>query len=266
LKRLKTRYIKYWRNLCVDDIKHGKISPNNYQPRKTIMFSIIKTSALANLSHLHSFIKGELLQEHDLELGNFGGGEELIGVYINTPEDYILITSIGLRWSHQGVEIFIPYKSIKEVEATFNENEGAHLHLTIHDEEIHVVPVLNATEDFPDIESMHDFLSAVIVVDAIRDDDPTAPSLTPGDVSSRQQLTQVLSYYSFKCTPDKRAYLMSIMQGLEDNYPPRWLLREVGIDENILESPDLWRLLALLLTFPVRPEKSIGDAWKISFD
>jgi hypothetical protein len=230
------------------------------------MFSIIKASVLANLSHLHSFIKGELLQEHDLELGNFGGGEQLIGVYINTQDDYVLITNFGVRWSHQGVELFLPYKSIKDVEPTQDENGSSQLQLTLRDQEIQMLPVLNATEDLPDIDSMHDFLSAVIAIDAVVEDDPTAPSLTPGDVSSRQQLTEVLSYYSFKCAPDKRTYLLSIMQGLDDNYPPRWLLRELGVDENILDNPDLWRLLALLLTFPVRPENSIGEAWKISFE
>jgi hypothetical protein len=230
------------------------------------MFSIIKASVLANLSHLHSFIKGELLQEHDLELGNFGGGEQLIGVYINTHEDYILITNIGLRWSHQGAELFLSYESIKEVEPNQDDIGDLQLRLTLHDQKIQVLPVLNATEDVPDMESMHDFLSAVIAIDAISANDPTAPSLTPGDVSSRQQLTEVLRYYSFKCKPDKRTYLMSMMQGLDDGYPPRWLMRELGIDENMLDNPDLWRLLALLLTFPVRPENSIGEAWKISFE
>jgi hypothetical protein len=230
----------------------------------TIMFSIIKASVLANLSHLHSFIKGELLQEHDLELGNFGGGEQLIGVYINTPEDYILLTSLGLRWLHQGVELFLPYESIQDVEPSQDAKGSSQLKLTLDDQQIRMLPVLNATEDFPDVVCMHDFLSAVIAIDAISGTDPTAPSLTPGDVSSRQQLTEVLRYYSFKCKPDKRAYLLSMMQGLEDGYPPRWLLKELGVDENIIDNPDLWRLLALVLTFPVRPENSIGEFWKLS--
>jgi hypothetical protein len=103
----------------------------------------------------------------------------------------------------------------------------------------------------------------VILLKAAPEEDPTAPSLTPGDVSARHQLIEVLRYYSFKCKPGNNSYLLSMMHGLDDGYPPRWLLRDLGIDENILDNPDLWRLLALLLTFPVRPENSLGDIWKI---
>jgi hypothetical protein len=196
-------------------------------------WSLLTEAMLHRLTSLNSFVVPRdeklfarwLLSEED----------ELIGVYFNDPENFILFCEKGLHWVYDDTVRVIPFASITSVELSDDEDTHA-LILKLCDGSITVIEILNNTADYPDVHELHDILKSMIYFPHF--------SYNTEDIlkiKSQEDLQDFLHEDNW----DKYS---AITRGLHAGFPQKWLLERFNIDPTLLEREDIWRLLALFIS------------------
>lgn len=161
----------------------------------------------------------------------------LTGLYINSPDNYLIFSLEGIHWVHDTKVEWIEFQSVVSIDLPSDELERV-LHLTMRDDTIVPLLVANDTEGEPDFFAVRDFLVETIYW-------PHA-SHNPEDVTkieSRQDLCDYLS--------SQKSGLYSSEEtrhALHRGFPQEWQLRLFNIGEDLLTRSDTWRLLALFLS------------------
>lgn len=165
-------------------------------------------------------------------------------MYINDANDYILFTWFGLRWVSGVVVQLIPFDSIVSIELPPNEDEDRVLKLILHDGKIVLLPVVNDTDDQADFYLVRDVLTSIIY--------------WPHESTNTEQIHNIQSRIDLADFIDletQSSWRSPKSSALRRGFPKPWLLEHFSIGADLLERPDLWRLLALLLVdHPDEPE------------
>ncbi len=159
------------------------------------------------------------------------------GLYINSPDDYLVFSLGGIHWVHDTKVEWIEFQSIVSIDLPADDLERV-LHLTMRDDTIVPLLIANDTEGEPDLFVVRDFLVETIYW-------PHA-SRNPEDVTkieSREDLCDYLSSQKCGLYSSEEAG-----RALHRGFPQEWQLRLFNIGEDLLARPDIWRLLALFLS------------------
>lgn len=194
------------------------------------------------LYSLYSFVKAEDIQDDDLCKTLLTSDESLIGAYINTGIDLILFTTRGLHWVRGGIGRFIPYPSIMSVDLP-EDTQYRELKLLLQDGSMIFLTVANETEEIFDLHNIYDFLMAEIYY-PFTGWNNEIPLET---VSSASELASFLGQLD-------HVDLETIV-ALRDGRPTDRQLRMFGIDPEVLNRPDTWRLIAAFLSIPKSDRK-----------
>jgi hypothetical protein len=167
---------------------------------------------------------------------------KVVGMYINNPDDMLIFTIDAVHWLREASLRSIPHSSIEKIEELYVgvDDEVRELKVFLYEGEIILLPVVNITEDFPDIFTVYEFLNSALP--SSRD---WIPRWKPSDIESittRTGLVQFLIQHD-----DGWGHNSHIVKALRAGYPKLGQLREYGINEQIVENADAWRLLALVL-------------------
>jgi hypothetical protein len=196
-------------------------------------WSLLTEAMLHRLSSLNSFVipRDEKLFAQWL----LSEDDELIGVYVNDPENFILFCEKALHWVYDDNVRVIPFSSITSVELPDDDNTHA-LVLKLIDGSVTVIEIQNNTVDYPDVHELHDILKSMIYFPHFSyNTEDILKIKTRGDL--REFLHQ-----------DNWDKYSAITSGLYDGFPQKWLLERFNIDPALLEREDIWRLLALFVS------------------
>ncbi|MCA9804124.1 MAG: hypothetical protein KC777_19280 [Cyanobacteria bacterium HKST-UBA02] len=189
---------------------------------------------LITLRELYSFV--QFPNTRRFRKSSIPKNDRILGVYINTPDNFILVGVPRLFWIRGDELRVIPYSSIYSVE--IEEDDEALLILTHLDKSESVLEVLGMTDDYPDIHVFRDFLNAVIYY--------PHQSREPNDILGVHSAGG-LAFFLHEQSPYWFESTSLVGQALDRGFPKPWQLRRFNIDPEILKSPDVWRFLALFL-------------------
>lgn len=192
--------------------------------------------ARQELPELDSYIKEEDI-DHDLLSRKFLTEDELLlGVYFNSPEDFIAISTEQLHWFHGTVYTAIPYSEIVGVSKPDGREERL-LELTVGMDNIVMLPIANETDGIPDIGRFYELMASVVHWPML---DDVSDQITK--IQSREDAIQFL----VNDGPGLTHY--SAIAALRESFPDFWQLKKFEITPDLLNRPDTWRLLALFLS------------------
>jgi hypothetical protein len=188
---------------------------------------------------LYSFIRGDAITDDMLCVVLLADGEKLIGVYVNNADDFIMVTTLGLRWVHEGVERFVAYDAVALVDLP-TDLQYRQLKMMLQDGNMVFLPVENETEGTSDLFVVYDFLMAATYWPFTGWDSelPIADISSPGDVA--HFIGQLDSMD------------INTVVALRGGFPTEQQLRRFSINPAIVHQPDAWRLVAAFLSIPRR--------------
>ncbi|MBK7745634.1 MAG: hypothetical protein IPP57_03000 [Candidatus Obscuribacter sp.] len=197
---------------------------------------INNSAALSKLTNLYSYISRDNFAASGMQDMLPQLGSSLLGVYVNAPDNAILITTSGLHWLVNGEWNVISYRQIRFVQSAEGYDGRFALKLKLEGGTIAEVPVLNSTEDVPDIWSFSDFLFAMIFAPHV-----SVNSESLREIDSAQSLAEFLEQQE---SDDNMRY-QDLRRALVAGFPSQWQLESLGISRDILDNPSIWRLLGL---------------------
>jgi hypothetical protein len=162
--------------------------------------------------------------------------ENLLGLYLNTPEDYMLVTDRALHWVSGEYVRNIPYDSIISVQAPATKS-SRRLGLITRDAEIIQLPILNETEGVSDFYAFREFLIANIYYPFYSEEIEKVKS-----IESKADLIHFLE----KEDAGWGRHRITI-NALRDDFPKLWQLEFFRINPEIVKQGDVWKMLALFL-------------------
>ncbi len=162
--------------------------------------------------------------------------DSLLGLYMNAEDDYVLVTGSKVHRLKGEKVRSLAYGEMREVDLPKDPAQRA-LYVHMKGGDTFLLPISNDTGEIPDYFAFRDFLVAIIYAPHF--------SENPEDIekiNNREDLEQFLEYQgNFDTYSDLTA-------GLSDGFPQAWQLDLFKIDRNLLDRPDVWRLLALFLS------------------
>lgn len=198
--------------------------------------------AAKHLSNVYSFVRVGSLKE-SLVKALLPDTERAVGAYINHRDDTILISDQGLHRIKDGVDSFIPYQLIQSVELPEDDNYRE-LKLYLHDGKMIFLPLLNDSEEEPDLYPFFNFLSSIIYWPLETDDGESIC-----EIECREDLIEFLEDEDEDPSLGKEFPFPPKYQNvrgiLKNGFPNAWDLRRYNISPDLLNRPDTWRLLAL---------------------
>ena len=197
-------------------------------------FSRLEDFVKQHLAILDSFAKPDdwyvfsksLLREHEL----------LLGLYMNGTDDFVLFSDLAVyRVKGEKVRI-IEYKDIREVDLPKDpEQRALYVHMRAGD--TFLLPIVNETDEYPDFVSVRNFLVSLIYYPHF--------SENPQDIERIHTRGHLRAFLAYQECAERH---QQIIEALDNDFPEPWLLDLFKIDAELLRRPDLWRLLALLLS------------------
>lgn len=165
--------------------------------------------------------------------------EFLFGVYMNTAEDFVLI-SIDKIHRFKGDKVrSLSYEGIREVDLPKDPAQRA-LYVHMKNGDTFLLPISNETNEIPDYFAFRDFLVAVVYAPHF--------SENPDDI---EKITSKDDLITFLENQGHAELYSDLIRSLQNGYPSTWQLDLFKIDPKLLERQDLWRLLALFLSRPL---------------
>lgn len=162
--------------------------------------------------------------------------EYFLGLYLNTPEDYILVTDYALHWVSGEYVRTIPYDTIISVQSPATKSSHR-LGLITKDAEIIQLPVLNETEGVSDFYAFREFLIANIYYPFYSENIEKVKSIeSPGDLINFLEANE-----------DNWQRHQVTVGALRDGFPKKWQLEFFRINPEIVKQGDIWKILALFL-------------------
>lgn len=198
---------------------------------------LLEENSLDPLTDLDSFVipkndqvfSGQLLAED----------EQVIGMYINEHDHLVMLTYTAIYWLRNEVLKQIDYDSIAWI--TVSDTEDS-LEIELQNHIKLTLPILNHTDETPDVYCLRDFLMKVIFYPSYSENLEQI-----NEINSRADLSNFL--HNAEWTKFDR-----VAAALRSGFPKDWQLRRFNIDPSKIDSPDIWRLLAVFLTSDVSDE------------
>lgn len=167
----------------------------------------------------------------------FSQKERLYGLYINSEEDFILVSDQAVH-RIKGEKIrTIRYDEIREVDLPKDpEQRALYVHMRCGD--TFLLPIANETEEVQDLYAFRNFLVAVI-----HEPHYSVNTEAIESIYNREDLQLFLEEqgsWEWELYKD-------LISGLRDGFPEQWQLDLFKIDPELLDRPDVWRLLALFV-------------------
>jgi hypothetical protein len=198
------------------------------------------------LLELTSFVKADDIDKDGVMRDLVRSDELLIGMYLNTADNFILFTTDGLHWFSDPVHRSIRYRSISSVRMPDNEADCC-LELILEGGELLSLPILNDTENERDWRRVYAFLAPIVFWPLVNDELEKLRIIENRDDLHKYLVEnqELLDTY-----PDT---VISLREG----FPSLFQLNQAGITPDLLNQPETWRLLGLFL--------SIRQLWKSTF-
>lgn len=196
--------------------------------------------ALSHICGQYSFLKADAVPEE--MLGWLSNKDLLIGVYINTPDDCLVVCKKEIHWCHGDAITTIEHRKILSVELP-TEDEQRYVKVVLRPKDsVVLLPVQHDTEGIPDYIDMYEYLSFLVRAKAGK----KVVKMNIQDIKSREDFIFYLRQDKVR-TPG----FEELARWLERGDPkPAWL-ESVNIAPHVLQDESVWRLLALvLLRFP----------------
>jgi hypothetical protein len=154
----------------------------------------------------------------------------------------LVITELGIRVFQDGLDDFFLYTEISQI--TSPECVDRDLDLVLEGDRFDDIrafsfPVLGVTNDFPDIEVFYEFLLAVL----------EKLQISPINLRSIRTIDDFIDYLRTEC--EWETYTEALANYLEREFDPACFDR-LKIDKILLDTPDFWRALAVILNIPIR--------------
>jgi hypothetical protein len=199
------------------------------------------------LSGLDSFVAERFEGIGARALGIIPEDETILGTYVNNADDFFVVTVKGLHCIQQGKSQFLPYALISAVELPDDETYRD-IALRLHDGDVFYLKIANDTEEFPDLHPVHEALSSIVHWPLVRNYIDEIRS-----VETREDLVRFVDYIQ-----NERATLDPVSSvALNRGFPSAFQLQQLNIDCDLLNKPDTWRLLALVLAM----RRTYNDKW-----
>lgn len=167
--------------------------------------------------------------------------ERLHGLYMNNEEDFVLVTDRSIHRIKGDKVRTIEFAGIREVDLPKDPDQKA-LYIHMRNGDTFLLPIGNETEEVPDFFPFRNFLIAVLY-DPHFSNNPEEIE----NIQSAKDLAKFLQEQSPGSAFQETGPYDDITFALENGFPEPWLLDLFKIDRKLLESPDIWRLLALFL-------------------
>ncbi len=162
--------------------------------------------------------------------------ERLYGLYMNNEEDFVLITDQSVHRIKGEKARTIGYDGIREVDLPKDPDQRA-LYIHMRNGDTFLLPIGNETHEVPDFYAFRDFLVAVIY----------APHYS-NSPEAIERINNRADLIAFIGAQDDEGGYEDLIRALDHfGFPEPWLLDLFKIDRQLLEQPDVWRLLALFL-------------------
>lgn len=205
----------------------------------------IEWSASIHLGDVHSFLKAGSVSkfrarqntliefEHGIQSdASIDPPEDLIGVYVNSSHSCVIFTVSGIHWVENKTKKLVAYDLIASV--TEPSDVDTHIDLLLRNGDYLAIPILNSTDDTPDVFSVYEFLRYLKIP-------RNEPEARLADVENQESL---LKYLEQRFGID---YAEEMSGWLSTTTFRRWL-EEVRINLETLERGETWRLIGMVLT------------------
>ncbi|HEY9715096.1 MAG TPA: hypothetical protein V6C72_16620 [Chroococcales cyanobacterium] len=189
----------------------------------------------------HSFVRAK--SAASLSAGMLSDDDKLFGAYVNNPDDFILISKDGISWMRHDTLKFLPFEMMSGVRMP-DDNRPRCVLISLHDGSEVVLEILNDTEEIADFYPWHEFLNSVIFFPQSSEDIERIREIRSlRDV--RQYVTeQSYGVESGVCDIDCD---FQLSDAIRSGFPQHFILKALDIDPDLLDRPDVCRLLALFL-------------------
>jgi hypothetical protein len=174
----------------------------------------------------------------------------VIGVYLNALTGYVIITDKGLDVWLGEHHYDVLYSEITEI--TSPDDDDRDLDLLVENDRFDdarriSIPVLGVTTALQDIYLFYDFLIAI-----------TAHlQITPIDLKRVSSLEDLVDYLRTECEWEE--YTQALANHLEMDFSME-AINVLKIDKALLDKPDFWRAVALILNAPIKqPLEKVRD-------
>ena len=161
--------------------------------------------------------------------------EKLHGLYMNSEDDFILFTDCAVHRVKGEKVRTIPYEGIREIDLPKDPDQRA-LYIHMRGGDTFLLPIQNDTDDEQDFYPVRDFLVAMVYTPHF--------SRHPEDIEKINDRNDLKRFLEREGDSDQH---LDLTRALRFGFPEPWLLDLFKIDPKLLDSPDVWRLLALLL-------------------
>jgi hypothetical protein len=206
----------------------------------TLSAETVRRIALRTMGVSESFVADSTLYAELNEAMTAEGS--VVGLYLNDPRSYVVITNKGLHVQRNANGRFIAFEFISEITAPLVEERDLDVMTEIpgrEDVESVAIPILGITEDMPDIMLLHEFLIAIMQLQRIN-------PIGLKNIVTKQDL---IDYLRTEC--EWELYTGALANYLETDFNFA-MFDGLSIDESMLAKPDFWRAMAVILNVPVR--------------
>jgi len=210
----------------------------------------VKRLAMKTIGQTNSFVAASRVPVHVTESLSKSDAGVIVGIYLNGRDSHVEIAERGVTVVIPENSRFIPYTAITHL--TSPDEEDRDLDLLVELGEVGdvlgcAIPVFGVTEDIPDIFAFYDFLLAIF--EHLR-----ISPINLRSVASRQDLVDFLRT---ECSWEE--YTGALASYLERGFDTSEFER-LEIDRELLNRPDFWRVLAVILDQPIRqPVDQVRD-------
>jgi hypothetical protein len=174
----------------------------------------------------------------------------VIGVYMNAPIGYVIITDRGLDVWLGDYHYDVLYSEITQITSPVDDDRELDLMVendSFDDVRRYSIPVLSVTNRFPDIHLFYDFLMAIM----------EHHQIIPIDLRKIENLADLVDYLRTECEWEE--YTHALANHLETAFSAD-SLEELKIDKALLDKPEFWRAIAVILNAPIRqPMEKVAD-------
>jgi hypothetical protein len=197
-------------------------------------YSKIDEYVAQHLSLLECFARPD--DTHVLSKSFLREDESLHGLYMNNEDDFVLFSDLAVHRVKGDKVRTIAYEGIREVDLPKDPAQRAlYVHMRCGD--TFLLPIINETDEYPDFVAVRYFLLALIY-------DPHF-SENPQDIEKIRTREHLKAFLDYQQCGERH---QDLTQCLTNGFPQPWQLDLFKIDPQLLQTPDVWRLLALFLS------------------
>lgn len=201
----------------------------------------LRRIAKETLGNCDSFILSPILPS-EFKAARSDVTDQIVGVYLNSPTDYLIVSEKGITCFKESTEELIEYRHISQVTAPGDGDQDLDLLLENSqwgDVYCRSIAVLGITDDLADIEEFHSFIIQVL----------EKTQLEPIDLKSISSRKDLIDFLRYDCKWQE--YTDALANYLEQDFTDT-SFSKYNVDPDLAKSPEFWRALAVVLNVPIR--------------